>query len=92
MYYCGRRIKTKNHVYGPEIRSHFLLLLVEEGCAVLHAERFSIKEIAHSVGIEDPLYFSRVFRKREGVSPNKYRLQLQKEHEVIDHEKVHSRS
>ena len=36
MYYCGKRIKTKNHVYGPEIRSHFLIVLVESGTAVLY--------------------------------------------------------
>lgn len=36
MYYCGKRIGTKNHVYGPEIRSHFLIVLVEKGSAVLY--------------------------------------------------------
>lgn len=35
MYYCGKRIKTRNHVYGPEIRSHFLIVFVNEGNAVL---------------------------------------------------------
>ena len=39
LYYCGQRIKTKNHVYGPEIRSHFLIVLIEDGKAVLHAAR-----------------------------------------------------
>lgn len=33
MYYCGQRIKTKRHSYGPEIRSHFLVVLVEQGTA-----------------------------------------------------------
>ncbi len=36
LYYCGKRIGTKNHVYGPEIRSHFLIVLVESGTAVLY--------------------------------------------------------
>lgn len=31
MYYCGKRIETPNHSYGPEVRSHFLLVLVKEG-------------------------------------------------------------
>lgn len=35
MFYCGKRIKTKNHVYGPEIRSHFLIVFVNEGNAIL---------------------------------------------------------
>ena len=36
MYYCGKRIKSKNHVYGPEIRSHFLIVLVEKGTAIFY--------------------------------------------------------
>lgn len=36
LYYCGKRIKTKNHSYGPEIRSHFLIVLVEEGNATYY--------------------------------------------------------
>ncbi len=35
MFYCGKRIKTKNHVYGPEIRSHFLIVFVNAGHAIL---------------------------------------------------------
>ena len=37
LYYSGKRIKTKNHVYGPEIRMHFLFVLVEDGRAVLRS-------------------------------------------------------
>lgn len=33
----------------------------------------SIKEIAAKTGFEDPLYFSRVFQKQEGLSPLQYR-------------------
>jgi AraC-like DNA-binding protein len=33
----------------------------------------SIKEIAAKTGFEDPLYFSRVFQKQEGMSPLHYR-------------------
>ena len=36
MYYCGRRLNTKNHIYGPEIRNHYLFVLVNSGRAVLH--------------------------------------------------------
>ena len=32
-----------------------------------------VKEIAETVGFEDPFYFCRVFAKRYGVSPKKYR-------------------
>lgn len=45
MYYCGKRINTKNHVYGPEIRSHFLIVLVKSGTAVLYRndKKFTFK-------------------------------------------------
>ena len=33
MYYCGKRVKTMNHSYGPEIRNYYLFVLVNEGQA-----------------------------------------------------------
>ena len=33
----------------------------------------SIKEIAATVGYNDPLYFSKLFYKAEGMAPSKYR-------------------
>ena len=35
MYYCGKRILTYNHSYGPEVRRHFLVVYVKEGQATL---------------------------------------------------------
>ncbi|MGN0179972.1 MAG: AraC family transcriptional regulator [Monoglobaceae bacterium] len=35
LYYCGKRIKTKNHSYGPQVRDHFLLVYIKEGNAIL---------------------------------------------------------
>lgn len=35
MYYCGKRIGTKNHEYGPEIRNHYLFVLVNKGKAIM---------------------------------------------------------
>lgn len=32
-----------------------------------------VSEISYAVGIDNPLYFSRLFHKREGVSPTEYR-------------------
>jgi AraC-like DNA-binding protein len=36
-----------------------------------------IKDIAYQVGYNDPLYFSRVFKKHSGISPVAFRKQLQ---------------
>lgn len=35
LYYCGKRIQTKNHSYGPQVRDHFLIVYIKEGNAIL---------------------------------------------------------
>lgn len=42
----------------------------------LFLTNLSIKDIAYAIGFNDPLYFSRVFRKYCGVSPKEFRTQL----------------
>lgn len=49
---------------------------------MIRADIFSISEIGYAVGFNDPLYFSRVFKKNVGVSPQQYRnmvLKIKKE-------------
>ncbi len=43
----------------------------------LFLTNLSIKDIAYQIGYNDPLYFSRVFKKHCGVSPIEFRKQLQ---------------
>lgn len=40
---------------------------------MLLANDVSVQQIAETVGIADPFYFSRVFKKQYGVSPTEYR-------------------
>jgi len=40
----------------------------------------SIKEISYIVGYNDPLYFSKLFKKAEGASPSEYRSRMLKAH------------
>lgn len=43
--------------------------------SALISTKLSITEIAAQVGYQDPLYFSRVFKKLVGVSLREYRKQ-----------------
>lgn len=42
-------------------------------CALLRNSNFSVRQIAQQVGFEDPYYFSRLFKKKNGCSPKEYR-------------------
>ena len=43
LYYCGKRIQTPNHEYGPAVRSHFLIIYVKEGSGTILSETPNIK-------------------------------------------------
>jgi AraC-like DNA-binding protein len=55
-------------------RLHIAKGLLSEG-------KLSIAQVAEKVGIEDPRYFSRLFKKQEGISPSQYRLLFYRTHE-----------
>lgn len=46
---------------------------VQSACAMLSSSNLSVKSIAHAVGYEDQLYFSKVFRRLTGETPTGYR-------------------
>lgn len=46
---------------------------LEHACWFLMNTQFPIADIAHTVGYEDPFYFTRVFKKEHHMSPRNYR-------------------
>lgn len=50
--------------------------LVGEAKVLLFQSEYSIQEIATHLGFDDPSYFSRLFKKQEGVSPLEYRRMI----------------
>lgn len=48
-------------------------LTVSEAKRLLAYESLSVKEVAASLGFDDPFYFSHFFKKQAGVSPKEYR-------------------
>lgn len=51
------------------------LYLMSEAKNLLQEDKMTIKEIAFSLGFENPTYFSRLFKKEVGVPPNVFREQ-----------------
>ena len=49
---------------------------IEKACDLMRSNSLSIGDIARSVGYDDPLTFSKVFRKLKGVSPSTFKSNL----------------
>lgn len=58
---------------GHSPMSHFTQLKIRHACRLLDLTDKSVKAIAIENGYSDPYYFSRVFKKTMGLSPQKYR-------------------
>jgi AraC-like DNA-binding protein len=52
---------------------YFLRAKMQAASRDLYFSELPIKDIAISYGIEDPYYFSRIFKKTMGISPQQYR-------------------
>ncbi|MDQ8733102.1 AraC family transcriptional regulator [Paenibacillus sp. LHD-38] len=55
---------------------YYLRLKMQRACQLLDLTDNSIKEISISLGLSDPYYFSRLFKKIIGSSPSDYRSKL----------------
>jgi AraC-like DNA-binding protein len=53
---------------------YFIHLKMQKACQLLYANGDKIKTVAASLGYEDPYYFSRIFKKYIGSSPEQYRI------------------
>ena len=58
---------------GKTTTEHLHLLLIDEAKNILLQPNKSVSEVAYELGFEYPPYFSRLFKKKEGVSPTEYR-------------------
>lgn len=59
---------------GKSVGEYILRRKMNVAKELLIASGKSVKEVSASVGFRDPLYFSRQFRKSEGVSPTEFLL------------------
>jgi len=66
----SRRFRT---LTGISPMNYFIQMKLNEAGHKLQSTALTIEQIAESLGYTDPLYFSRIFRKTQGISPSTYR-------------------
>ena len=69
--YLGDLIKKET---GKSAQENIQLSLIESAKERIFHKEKTISEIAYELGFEYPQYFSRLFKKRVGVTPNEYRM------------------
>jgi AraC-like DNA-binding protein len=68
-YFCMLFKKT----FGTSPIDYFIGLKIEKACELLLIDERKIKDVSGELGYDDPYYFSRVFKKVVGISPEKFR-------------------
>ncbi|WP_308637782.1 AraC family transcriptional regulator [Paenibacillus silvisoli] len=63
-------MRTSPYRYLMDVR-------MTNACRLMKQPELSISDISRSVGYQDPLLFSRMFKKAKGVSPAAYRKQIE---------------
>ena len=61
---------------GKPIIDYFIDLKIQEAQKLILEDSLSFRDIATTMGFEDYNYFSRVFKRRTGISPSIYRRQF----------------
>ncbi|MCI8946787.1 MAG: AraC family transcriptional regulator [Lachnospiraceae bacterium] len=62
---------------GFSVQGYLLDYRLRQACILLKDTDLSVRIIAHSTGYTDPLYFSRIFSRKMGISPSTYRKNKQ---------------
>lgn len=69
-------IRNFKQYTGETPMQYILSLRIYNAETLLHSTLYNVTEIANIVGYENPLYFSRLFKKAKGLSPLDYRKSI----------------
>lgn len=62
---------------GKSPQAHLIALRMERAAYLMQNPQLSVADIARSVGYDDPVQFSKTYRREYGMSPTQYRKGLQ---------------
>lgn len=80
--YCADRLNLSANYLGDLVKKetgmsphkHIQLRIIETAKEMLFQPDRNVSQIAYELGFEYPQYFSRLFKKNTGVTPNEYRI------------------
>ena len=72
-YYFGKLFKK---TFGVSFIDYLTNLRIEQAKELLRDPYLTVKGITYQVGFMDPNYFTRVFKKSEGLTPTEYRIKF----------------
>jgi len=81
--YLRKLFKSETGVTPHRFLSDIRLQAAAERLGFSESEGVSIAEVGRLCGFHDPLYFSRAFRKKFGLSPLQYQKHLRLEHSPV---------
>lgn len=67
---------------GMSPMDYFIHLKIQKACVMLSSSEIKIKDIAITIGYDDPFHFSRLFKKNMKVSPHQYRMLRRKKEDL----------
>lgn len=71
-------IRTFKQYTSTTPMQYIVTLRITNAQMLLETTNYNVTEIGNFVGYDNPLYFSRIFKKQKGFSPSEYRKQLKK--------------
>ncbi|WP_256757004.1 AraC family transcriptional regulator [Cohnella sp. WQ 127256] len=57
---------------GQSISEYLLRLRIDEAKRLLRRRKWNVRQVAEQIGIPDLYYFSKLFKRAEGISPKRY--------------------
>jgi len=76
---CNQSLSSFKREFKKEFNdsptNYIISKKIEKAQELLKMTKLSINEIAYEVGFQDQLYFTRLFKKRTGMTPSNFRLE-----------------